>query len=70
MHQVVSQLQGVHERLLLSSEDFYVGISDAYRNRKELGSQRLQDKDLRKKSHFIISLSLVQQSPEKKGKVV
>ena len=34
---VVSQLSGVTERLILSSGDFYVAISDAYRCRKDLG---------------------------------
>ena len=57
---MVSKVENLNERLLLCQEDFFIGISDAYKYRKEVSVNKLQDKDLRKKSHFIINLSLVQ----------
>lgn len=60
-NQVVSRLTNMTERLVLCTEDFYIALADAFRYRKELGTIKYQDKDLRKKSHFIISLSLVKQ---------
>lgn len=54
---ICSSLVNISERLILSSEDFYIAISDAYRTRKELGI-KLNDRDIRRKSHFILTLSL------------
>ena len=48
-------------------EDFYLAIADAYRYRKELSLNRYFDKEIRKKCHFVISLSLVQQIPERQN---
>jgi hypothetical protein len=45
----------VTERLVLCTEDLYIAIGDAYKQRKKVSD----DKDLRKKSHFVISLNLV-----------
>ena len=47
------------ERLILSSQDFYTAIADAFRFRKELAINRFGDREMRKKSHFIVGLSLV-----------
>jgi hypothetical protein len=50
------------ERLILSSQDFYSAIADAFRFRKELAINKYGDRELRKKSHFIVGLSLVTQT--------
>lgn len=63
-----SSLVNISERLILSSEDFYIAISDAYRTRKELGI-KLNDRDIRRKSHFIITLSLCQKTQGRTHKV-
>ena len=67
-NQVVSRVVNLNERLILCSEDLYIAIADAYRYRKELSLNHFQDKDLRKKSHFIINLALVQQLSDDKSK--
>ena len=67
-NQVVSRLVNLNERLVLCSEDFYIAIADAYRYRKELSLNHFQDKDLRKKSHFIVNLTLVQQLQDNDSK--
>ena len=67
---VVSRLINLKERLVISTEDFYIAIADAFKYRKEIGCNKYFDRDIRKKSHFIISLSLVQQKPENKNKFV
>jgi hypothetical protein len=59
---VVSRVVNLNERLILCQEDFYIGVSDAYKYRKELSVNKFQDRDLRKKSHFIISLTLIEQA--------
>ena len=55
---MVSRLVNVSERLVLCAEDLYIAIGDAYKQRKKV----TDDKDIRKKSHFVISLNLVRQT--------
>lgn len=51
----------MNERLILCPEDFYIALADAFRTRKELSLSEFRDKDIRKKSHFIIGFTLMQQ---------
>ena len=56
--QVISKLVNLNERLILAPGDYKQAIGDAYKQRKYLSQTIYRDKDLRKKSHFIVSLSL------------
>lgn len=57
----MSQVMDLNERLILCPEDFYIALADAFRTRKELSLSEFRDKDIRKKSHFIIGFTLMQQ---------
>ena len=57
---VVSRLVNLQERVVMCPQDFFSAVADAFRSRKELGLNKFQDKDLRKKSHFVINFNLVQ----------
>lgn len=46
------------EKLVLSLEQYYALIQEAFKERKTL-SMRLTDHEIRKRSHLIISLGLV-----------
>ena len=56
---MISKVVNLNERLVLSTDDFYVAINDSFRYRRELGVNRYYDKEIRKKSHFVIGLTLV-----------
>ena len=62
--QVNSRVVNLNERLVLCSEDFYIALGDAYKLRKSIGLNVFKDKDLRKKSHRAVCLTLVEKSPE------
>lgn len=62
----MSSVVNLQERLILCQEDFFIGIADSYKYRKELGVNKFHDKDLRKKSHFIIKFTLMQAIQENK----
>ena len=57
---VMSQVVDLAERLILCPEDFYIALADAFRCRKELSLSEFSDKDIRKKTHFIIGFTLMQ----------
>jgi len=57
-NQVTTQIVGLSERLLLNLEHFYDMMQEAFKERRILSS-RLSDHDIRKRSHFIVSFSLV-----------
>ena len=59
--QVVSKFTNMTEKLVLSLEQYYALIQDAFKERK-LVSMRLTDHDIRKRSHLVISVGLVTQS--------
>lgn len=56
--QVVSKFVNMTERLVLSLEQYYALVQDAFKERKTI-SMKLTDHDIRKRSHLIISLNLV-----------
>lgn len=55
----MSQVMDLNERLILCPEDFYIALADAFRARKDLSLSEYRDKDIRKKSHFIIAFQLM-----------
>lgn len=57
----MSHVADLNERLVLCPEDFYIALADAFRCRKEISASEFKDKDLRKKTHFVISFTLMQQ---------
>jgi len=61
--QVVTKFSNMTEKLVLSLEQYYAVIQDAFRERKTV-SMRLTDHEIRKRSHLVISLGLVTQSKE------
>jgi len=48
------------EKLILSLEHYYNTMQEAFNQRKSI-SVKLQDHDIRKRSHLVVSLSLVSQ---------
>ena len=63
---IMSRINGLNDRIILSLEDFFVAVADAFRYRKELSlGPEFRDKDLRKKSHFIINVALIHQVASK-----
>lgn len=63
---ILSRINGLNDRIILTLEDFFVAVADAFRCRKELSlGTEYRDKDLRKKSHFVINLALIQQVASK-----
>ncbi|CDW75105.1 low quality protein: centromere-associated protein e [Stylonychia lemnae] len=63
--EVVSKLANVTEKAIFNLEDFYSVLQEAFKNRR-LESVSMQESDLRKKSHFIIGLTLMKRNPQKK----
>lgn len=61
--QVVSKFVNMTERLILNLESYYAMVQDAFKERKVI-SMKLSDHDIRKRSHLVISLALVTQTPE------
>lgn len=56
---IISKVVNLNERLCLTTDDFYVAIADSYRSRKEIAYNKLNEKEIRKRSQFVISLNLV-----------
>ena len=61
---MVSRVSNLTERLIINAEDFFAAISDSFKMRKNLSSLRYSDRDLRKKSHFVVGFTLVKQVNE------
>jgi hypothetical protein len=57
----MSQVMDLNERLILCPEDFYIALADAFRSRKEISLNEFRDKDIRKKTHFVVAFTLMQQ---------
>lgn len=51
------------ERLVLNLESYYSMVQDAFKERKVI-SVKLTDHEIRKRSHLVISLALITQTPE------
>ena len=49
------------EKVVLTLEHYYAIVQDAFKERRTL-SMKLTDHDIRKRSHLVIGLTLVQQS--------
>lgn len=56
--QVVSRFVNISEKLILNLEQYYSAMQQAFKERKSI-SVKLQDHEIRKRSHLIVSLSLV-----------
>lgn len=63
--EVVSKLKNLTEKVVFSLEDFYVILQEAFKQRR-LESTNVHDTQLRKKSHFIISFTLMKRSYNKR----
>ena len=61
----MSKLKNITEKVVMSIEDFYSVLQEAFKNRR-VESVNVQEQDLRKKSHFVISLSLMKRSTHSK----
>ena len=60
-NKVHSRFVGAKDRVILTIEQYYSMMQDSYKARKYL-STKLADHDIRKRSHFVVQLSLVKQS--------
>lgn len=63
--EVVSKLTNITEKVVFTLEDFYSVLQEAFKNRR-IESVSMQEQELRKKSHFIIGLTLMKRSQNKK----
>lgn len=61
--QVVSKFTNMTQRVVLSLEQYYSLVQDAFKERKMI-SMKLTDHEIRKRSHLVISLNLVAQQPD------
>lgn len=59
--EVVSKLKNITEKVVFTLEDFYSVLQEAFKNRR-IESVNMQEQDLRKKSHFVISLTLMKRT--------
>ena len=50
------------EKVVLTLEHYYAIVQDAFKQRRAL-SIKLTDHDIRKRSHLVLGLTLVKQSP-------
>ena len=63
--EVVCKLKNLTEKIVLNIEEFYSVLQEAFKNRR-IESVSTHQSDLRKKSHFIISLTLLKRTTQKK----
>lgn len=56
----MSRFVNLSEKLIMTLEQFYSAMQEAFKERKTI-SVKLQDHDIRKRSHLVVSLSLVTQ---------
>ena len=58
---MVAKFSNMSEKVVLTLEHYYAIVQDAFKERRSL-SMKLTDHDIRKRSHLVIGLTLVQQS--------
>ena len=63
--EVVCKLKNLTEKIVLNIEEFYSVLQEAFKNRR-IESVSTHQSDLRKKSHFVISLTLLKRTTQKK----
>jgi hypothetical protein len=63
--EVVSKLKNINEKVVFTLEDFYSALQEGFKIRR-VESVSMQEQDLRKKSHFVISLTLMKRLNNKK----
>ena len=59
----MTKFSNMTEKLVLSLEQYYALIQDAFKERKTV-SMKMTDHEIRKRSHLIISLGIVSQAAE------
>ena len=68
-NEVVSRLKNLTEKVVLNIEEFYSVLQEAFKNRR-IESVSTHQSDLRKKSHFVISFTLMKRTSSKKFKEI
>ena len=67
--EVVCKLKNLTEKVVLNIEEFYSVLQEAFKNRR-IESVSTHQSDLRKKSHFVISFTLMKRTHQKKFKEI
>eukprot|EP00347_Sterkiella_histriomuscorum_P021720 403333001 len=63
--EVVSKLSNISEKAIFNLEDFYSVLQEAYKNRRLESVSTMNEADFRKKSHFVIGLTLMKRTNSK-----